>query len=113
MIEVTFTEEGNVLSLQLNGHAGYAETGKDIVCASASILAYTVAQFVMAAESNGDLASPAEIRLEGGDTIITCEPSEDAMPAISNAYSFAQMGYALLAYNYPQNVQLNVFGEAE
>lgn len=107
MIKVTFTTEGKKLSLRLEGHAGYAEHGKDIVCASASILAYTTAQFVMEAEHNGDLASPSEIRIESGDTIISCEPCEDTWCAVQNMFLFAKMGYALLEQNYPQYVRLN------
>jgi uncharacterized protein YsxB (DUF464 family) len=112
MLKATFTEKGKILSLQLKGHAGYAEVGKDIICSSASILAYTVAQFVMEAENKGDLVSHAEIRLDSGDTVISCEPTEDAMSSIQSVYSFAKMGYALLAHNYPQYVQLNMFGKA-
>lgn len=106
MLKVTFTESGNKLSLRLEGHAGYAAIGNDIVCASASILAYTVAQFVMEAEHKGDLASPSEIKLDGGDTIISCEPCEDTWSAIQNMYLFAKIGYALLEHNYPQYVRL-------
>ena len=106
MIKVTFTERGSILSLRLEGHAGYAEIGKDIVCASASILAYTLAQFVMEAEHKGDLASPAEIRLDSGDTLISCEPADDTWLGMQNIYLFAKMGYALLEHNYPQHVRL-------
>ena len=106
MLKVTLLTEGKKLSLRLEGHAGYAEPDKDIVCASASILAYTVAQFVTEAEHNGDLASPAEIRLESGDTIISCEPPEDTWLGMQNVFLFAKMGYALLEHNYPQYVRL-------
>lgn len=106
MIKVTFTESGDKLSLRLEGHAGYAEHGKDIVCASASILAYTVAQFVTEAEHNGDLISPAQIQLESGDTFISCEPSKAILHGMQDMYSFAKMGYALLEHNYPQYVRL-------
>ena len=106
MIKVTFTEEGNKLSLRLEGHAGYAEEGQDIVCASASILAYTVAQFVALEDSNGLLASPAEIKLEAGDAVVACEPLECAFERLKGAYEFACAGYALLQHNYPQYVEL-------
>ena len=66
MIKVTFTESDNKPSLRLEGHAGYAEHGKDIVCASASILAYTVAQYVKYEDEHGTLKAPAEIKLESG-----------------------------------------------
>jgi uncharacterized protein YsxB (DUF464 family) len=106
MIKVTFTEKGNNFSLRLEGHAEYAEIGKDIVCASASILAYTVAQFVMEAEQSGDLVSPPQIQLESGDTFISCEPSEDILHGMQDMYLFAKMGYVLLEHNYPQYVRL-------
>lgn len=106
MVKVTFTEAGNTLSLRLEGHAEYAENGRDIVCASCSILAYTVAQFVMEAENKGDLASPPQIDLEVGDTTISCEPTEAILNGMKDMYSFAKIGYALLEHNYPQYVRL-------
>ena len=106
MINVTFTESGKKLSLRIEGHAGYDEIGKDIICASASILALTVAQFVMETEHHGDLKSPAEVRLESGDTYISCEPSEEMWCGVQNMYSFAMIGYAILEHNYPQYVRL-------
>ena len=106
MINVTFTESGEKLSLRLEGHAGYAEIGKDIVCSSATILAYTVAQFVTEAEHKGDLLSPPQIKLESGDTIISCEPNDEAYNAIRGVYFYAVMGYNILQYNYPQYVRL-------
>ena len=98
--------EGDIIGLRVKGHAGYAREGEDIVCASASILAYTVAQFVREAEKRGDLASPAQIRLEKGDTMVVCEPKKKWRDAMRGAYIFANKGYELLAHNYPQNVEL-------
>ena len=37
-------KDSGSITLKLSGHAGQAEHDKDIVCAAASILAYTVAQ---------------------------------------------------------------------
>jgi uncharacterized protein YsxB (DUF464 family) len=113
MLKVMIATEGKILGLRLKGHAGYAKVGKDIVCASASILAYTVAQFVKEAEHQGDLTAPPKIQLKEGDTIVACEPGEDTMDAMYNAFSFAKIGYALLAHNYPQYVELITDGEAE
>jgi hypothetical protein len=67
----------------------------------------------MEAEHQGDLAAPPKIRLKEGDTLVVCEPNEDTMDAVHNAYSFAKIGYALLAHNYPQYVELITDGEAE
>lgn len=107
MIKVTFTESHEKLSLRIEGHAGYAEHGKDIVCASATILAYTVAQYVEYEDNQGNLNAPAEIRLESGDTVVSCEPKEEILKWLWDAYQFAKMGFLILAHNYPQYVSLN------
>jgi uncharacterized protein YsxB (DUF464 family) len=96
MIKVTFTESGQKLSLRVEGHAGYAEAGQDIVCASASILAYTLASFVKDVENS-------TVDLTSGDTTIECEASDKA---VVNAYQYTKRGYELLAHNYSQYVRL-------
>ena len=101
MIKVTFTEEGEKLSLRLEGHAGYAEHGNDIVCASASILAYTLASIV---ETHG---FDVNINLESGNTTIECRCTDHPMmDVIRDSFNFALAGYALLEHNYPQYVRL-------
>lgn len=93
-----------MLSLRVKGHAGYAEHGQDIVCASASILAYTLASIV---ESFDDDGVKPIIDLTSGDTTIACvcKDREDYVK-VANAYHYTQIGYALLAQNYPQYVRL-------
>jgi len=44
MIEVKRTRGNDDFRMWISGHAGYAETGKDIVCAAASILIQTLAK---------------------------------------------------------------------
>ncbi len=43
MITVTFrvSDQGLIEKMSIRGHAGYADSGNDIVCASASTLLYT------------------------------------------------------------------------
>ena len=110
MLKVTFEQRDNSLTLKIEGHAGQADIGHDIVCASASILAYTVAQFVKEAEGSGYLKSPAEIKLDSGDAVVSCEPTEEMLIDMQNIYLFAEKGYELLAHNYPQYVELKTFG---
>lgn len=103
MIKVTFTEEGKKLSLRLEGHAGYAERGKDIVCASASILASTLAAIV----ESFDEVKP-NINLAEGNTTIECEcEDEQTFIGVKNVYNYTAIGYVLLQYNYPQYVSLH------
>ena len=106
MVSVTITTGDEKLSLRVEGHAGYAEEGEDIVCASASILSYTVAQFVMEAENQGDLKVPPQLKLEKGDMLILCEPKENILRGMEDMFYFAKMGFVLLEHNYPQYVRL-------
>lgn len=103
MIVVTLTERGEKLSLRLEGHAGYAEHGKDIVCASASILAYTLASIVDAFDEVESV-----IDLKGGDTTIECEcKDKQTYTKMANAYRYTAVGFALLEHSYPQYVSLH------
>lgn len=42
MTNITYRRFNNSYSITIDGHAGYAETGKDIVCAAISALAQTL-----------------------------------------------------------------------
>lgn len=112
MIKVSFdiSENGKTLILTLKGHAGMAEAGKDIVCASASIIAYTVAQEVTDMYNKGRLKKKPNIRLDEGDATITCKPVKTSMTEALHIYKVAQTGFRLLAESYPEYVQLTTFG---
>jgi uncharacterized protein YsxB (DUF464 family) len=45
MININIKESEKELEVVIEGHAGYAETGKDIICASVSALFYTMLNF--------------------------------------------------------------------
>ena len=106
MINVTMTESGKKLSLRVEGHAEYAENGKDIVCASASILAHIFAVTILEFDEVYDVDSTVD--LTSGDTTIECTCKNDkAYENVSNAYRYTKLGYALLEHNYPQYVRLN------
>ena len=113
MLKVTFNEENNKLTLELEGHAGQAEEGQDIVCSSCSILAYTVAQIVRDYEFDGKLKSEPVIKLQKGHSIISCEPKKKSYAELQYAYCVAKVGYLLLENNYPQYVELKMFGAEE
>lgn len=111
MLKVTFEKDEMELTLKLQGHAGQADLGHDIVCASCSILAYTVAQFIKNAEAVGDLQEPPVIRLESGDAVISCTPNNATYCTILGIYLFAEVGFKLIAHNFPQFVELKPFGK--
>ena len=113
MITASFHNNAELweVSLTVKGHAGQAEVGKDIVCASASILAYTLAQIVHSLEHR--LEGEPIISLASGDTTISCRcKNYRTYVKVLNAFNFTQVGFTLLAQNYPQFVELKMLGKA-
>lgn len=111
MVTVKFTEdkEAKTISLKVTGHAGQAESGKDIVCASASILLYTVAQYAMFAYEKHHLKKKPLVSLGDGDAEVIITPKSDHYGEALHTFFVAQIGYTLLARNYPQYVELTSF----
>ena len=109
MIKVKFAydKDKRECSLLIDGHAGKAIVGQDIVCASASILAYTIAQVVKGMEHHGDLVEPPTLDLEDGEATIVCRANDDYIfSEMMQDFFVIRTGYAVLAHNYPQYVQI-------
>ena len=114
MVVAKFTtdEKRYMVSLHVKGHAGANNPGNDIVCASASILAYTLAQNIKIAETRKRLKYSPTLKLKEGDAIITCRAKDkEAYEELCFTYCLTQTGYQLLAHNYPQYVAVEMFGE--
>lgn len=101
MIVVSVTL-GKRLSVKLKGHAG-GEKGKDLVCASASILAYTLAQNV---KDGAEFCETTKLRLDEGDTEVTCKPKPESLSAMRGLYIAFIRGYQLLEANFPEQVRV-------
>ena len=113
MIKASFEkDDGKFISLCVEGHAGQSEYGKDIVCSAASILMYTVAQTITQMHKQGWLKKKPHINLKDGNGIVTCVPKADYYDECLMAFFVAEMGYVLLNKNYPQYVDIKLFGEA-
>ena len=115
MIKASFKrdEESKAIIMTVKGHAGQDNTGHDLVCASASILAYTVAQTIKYIQSQGGLRKRPRIELKDGDALIICKPKDDYFAEALHTFFVAEVGFSLLEKNYPKYVDLNMFGEAE
>ena len=100
-----------LITLKVKGHANQAKKGQDIVCASATILSYTVAQIIQNINSRGGFKKPPKVKLSDGYAHISCYPKEDFKDETLHTYFVAQVGYQLLAHNYPKYVDLTAFGE--
>ncbi len=99
MIQIVYevNPENGRMMLRAAGHAGYAEKGKDIVCAGVSALMQTLAY--SAAEDENTSASCREIGGSNEMRILA-----DSTPDMLAKFELVADGLILLANAYPKNV---------
>ena len=99
MIQIRIDVEG--MRLEIEGHAGYAPPGQDIICAAVSALTYTLAQNLALTLHSEEYAATFEdgyARIEAHPSLITEDRCRDLFMTIAN-------GYAMLAAQYDQYIQ--------
>lgn len=94
------------IHMTLQGHAGAAPRGEDLVCASATMMAYTVAQAVQFMFEQGMLKKKPKIDIKQGSAVVIAIPAEECRAEVLHAFWVAQCGVHVLARNYPQHVRL-------
>lgn len=113
MIKASFTRtEDKTLLFKIDGHAGQDNSGHDIVCSAASILAYTLAQTMRYIEEQDGFELKPIIQLNEGKAIVLVRPKEKYEGEVMQTFFTIEVGYSLLAQNYPQYVELKQFGKA-
>ena len=105
MIQATYYRSYNRLTV--TGHANSAEHGHDLVCASASILAYTLAANVANMADNGQVRQPI-IKNNEGDTEICCTPRHNLKSTVTLVFDSICVGYELLAHDYPEYIKYEI-----
>lgn len=98
MIRVNYCRTGERHRLALSGHAGYDNTGNDIVCAGASAISLALLAYV---QTKADIN---EARYESGELLIDCIGG----PRTEAAFDMAMTGYANLAHKFPQCVDVYI-----
>lgn len=98
MIQAIYYRKYNRLTV--TGHANSAEPGHDLVCASASMLAYTLAANVANMADAGQVREPC-LKLVEGDTEISCNPSHKLKATVTLVFDTVCAGFSLLAHDYP------------
>ena len=107
MIKVIYHRDRNRVSI--TGHARSGEAGHDLICASASILAYTLASFVMNAKETKQVYNP-KTDLRDGDALISCDPPSKYKSSVTLVFDSICGGFELLERNYPANVSFEIVG---
>ena len=105
MIQATYYRKYNRLTV--TGHAGAAEPGHDLVCASASMLAYTLAANVANMADNGQVRQPI-IENNEGNTEIRCTPIHKLKNTVTLIFDSVCVGFELLAHDYPEYITYEI-----
>lgn len=90
------------LEFRMDGHAGYAPEGQDIVCAGASMLAAALFEYVMCMTDENERDS---CEMESGHAALdVCTNDAELMRMCRHAFETIQKGFELLANRYPDYV---------
>ena len=108
MIKVVYHRDLNRVEVQ--GHAKSGEAGHDLVCASASILVYTLASFVENMKKARQSYNP-KVELKDGDAVISCEPPNRYKGAVTLVFDSICGGFELLSKDYPENISYAIRGK--
>ena len=107
MIEVIYYKEHNRLTVQ--GHARSDEYGRDLICASASILALTLSANVGHMEESG-IVTGVTVRLDPGDAEISCNPRHKFRNVVKQTFQSVCVGFEIMADKYPDYISYTVRG---
>lgn len=105
MIQAVYYRKYNRLTVE--GHAYSAEPGHDLVCASASMLAYTLAANVANMADHGQVRQPI-IENAPGKTEISCNPISRYKSTVALVFDSVCVGFELLAHDYPENISYEI-----
>ena len=107
MIHVVYHRLYNRVTVE--GHAGSGHEGHDLVCASVSALALTLAGNVSYMEAQ-EAVHGVIIKLEEGSAEIQCTPYRRYKDSAQQIFRAICVGFELLATKYPQNISYEVRG---
>lgn len=109
MIKIHFWQEkdSGSIHMKVKGHAETAPKGADLICASATMLVYTVGQAMTFMYEQGYLEEKPHIKIREGKAVVVARPKEDYFAEALHTFWVAQCGAHTLACNYPEAVSLN------
>lgn len=107
MIVAAFYQQGDFMIGEISGHAGYAEAGKDIVCAAASILAFSLAEGLEREQKRGGLQS-LMIHRVAGKMRVSFSPNPEKMESVAALIEGIVIGFELLSQKFPEFVRLKM-----
>lgn len=102
---ITIQIDNEYMGIRVEGHAGYDERGKDIVCAGVSALVRTWEACVEEFQKDGLLKS-SKIDISDGKAYVFAEPMEIYRDGIEVAFMTIKKGLFTLQRSLPEYIQL-------
>jgi len=99
MIQIRIDVEG--MRLEIDGHAGYAPEGQDIICAAVSTLAYTLAQNLALTLCSDEYTA----EFKTGHAHIEARPPEALAEQCRGIFMTIANGLTMLEAQYGQYIQ--------
>lgn len=103
-VEIFEDDAGRIAAFQVEGHAGFGESGEDLVCAAVSVLTQTA---VLGLEHHLDASPEVEVekgRLRCQLPVLTIRDMEQAEVILRTMY----LGLMAIAENYDQYIQVKM-----
>ena len=94
-------------ALELQGHAGAAPYGQDLVCAAVSALVYALAVRLTELEEQGALVQSPVICLSSGNALISAIAKADYAAEVTGDFRLIHSGLKLLQNHYPKQIKVN------
>lgn len=105
MIYAVYDRDKNKITVK--GHAHSGEPGHDLICASASILVYTLASFAKNTQKARQ-SKKLVLKLDAGDAEVSFKAKARYKAALTLGCDAICAGFELLARNYPENVSYEI-----
>ena len=98
MIIAEFSKNKNGFHVLIEGHAGYSEAGKDIVCAATSGIVYALCGYLLNFKKESFKINSIETGRLDIECLTDCE----------DYLQLACLGICQIALEYPENVSVNI-----
>lgn len=103
-IKPQYDKNTNTYRLIMKGHCGFADFGKDIICAACSSLCLALAQTIKDNESH--LQEKPKIKISNGRAYIEWKPQDKyKMPLETSLYTVVE-GFRVLENEYPEYIKI-------
>lgn len=104
----TIHMDPDAFKLEMSGHAGADEKGKDIVCAGASILGFAL---LNAAKDREDFHADVYMDWNDAAIMVECHPEKEAEAECREMFRVVMHGYAVLLQGSPDHIQIFIEGD--